>query len=430
MAPVGASQAGDYASKVAPYLPTGSLIAFQTVLHAILPTDGQNCLAGERWASAAWLAVVCLLCILLSWTDSFKRPGSEGRMVYMLVLPGNVVASFPKINPHERHRVRMWGLKDAVHGFLSAGTLATLALLSPPLSNCYYTLEPVLTRALPTMIVGVAVVVFGFFDNGRDGIGFNPFNGNSKASVEPSEESGHAKATPRASAGSSEQQEAPEGAAPKPDAKKKHSSPGLDGTVVPQAKSGKSGWVDQMVEKAGNGASKVAPFLPTGTLLTLKTVMQLILPAEAESFSSTERLLAIVWLSLMVGLCVLLTWTDSTKQTDEDGKEHVVYAFVTPIGHYPKDVPLTEDQKWGIRDLPDALLSACTLASLGLLDPPVALCFFGKINPWYSRAIPAGMVLLSLVFFKHVDNGRNGLGFNPFDPQEMAGEDEADTKTT
>ncbi|KAL4451853.1 hypothetical protein ABPG75_007515 [Micractinium tetrahymenae] len=79
---------GDYASKVAPFLPTGTFLVFQTVLQLILPGDGMACTGGQQAGTAAWLGIMCVGCALLSWTDSSHSP--DGTTVYALVLPGGL----------------------------------------------------------------------------------------------------------------------------------------------------------------------------------------------------------------------------------------------------------------------------------------------------------------------------------------------------
>lgn len=53
-----------------------------------------------------------------------------------------------KLEARDKEQIPEWGYRDAIHAVLGTGTLLTLGMLSPPLSNCFFRLAPVVPRAV------------------------------------------------------------------------------------------------------------------------------------------------------------------------------------------------------------------------------------------------------------------------------------------
>ncbi|KAL4451854.1 hypothetical protein ABPG75_007516 [Micractinium tetrahymenae] len=316
---------------------------------------------------------------------------------------------------------------------LSTGTLLTLGMLSPPLSNCYFTLAPVVPRAVPTMVVGVAVVAFGFFDNSRDGVGFNTFvpagalqRGQATNKSEDAAPLQHRRDANASAKGDKPQQHAvtvehDDVAALTPREPPAHhgnaQEPGAGSSLGDKLST-------KLMAQTGNWASQVSAYLPSGSLLTLQTVMPLILPAEAARFGSAERGLAIMWLALSCVLCAVLSWTDSGLVGGEP-----VYAFVYPGGRFPSGV--SGIQAWHWKDGINAALGSATLLALGMLTPPFSAAFFADQQGSLAfRLVPAGVVGSALLLYKafNFNSGRNGLGSNPAQHQQ-ADSGSTDTET-
>lgn len=172
---------GDYVSKVASYLPSGSYLVFQTVTSLILPQGNCNSEgaegAAEKTVMAVWVGITLFTCFMLSFTDSV--PGENGQVIYILLWPSRTGYLAQKPLPpllagaFARGGKRALGVADLGHAILSTLTLATLALLTPPVSTCLFPNMPdVVLRAVPTMMFAAALTFFNFFGRSRDGMGF------------------------------------------------------------------------------------------------------------------------------------------------------------------------------------------------------------------------------------------------------------------
>lgn len=171
------SQALASTAQLSNLLPTGTLLALQTVTPIF--TNHGSCDAVTRPLTAILLIFLTVACFLASFTDSFKS--SDGQVFYgfstfkgMWLFDSQAAAATPSGLPDLR-KYKLTAV-DWIHAFVSAFVLATLAMRDRSVVSCFYP-KPSheVQEVLDIVPLGLGLVcslVFVIFPSKRHGIGY------------------------------------------------------------------------------------------------------------------------------------------------------------------------------------------------------------------------------------------------------------------
>ncbi|KVI01663.1 protein DMP3-like [Cynara cardunculus var. scolymus] len=164
-------------AQLANLLPTGTLLALQTV--APIFTNHGSCDTVTRPLTAILIGFLTVACFLASFTDSFKS--SDGRIFYgfatskgMWVFDSQAAEASASGLPDLR-KYRLTAV-DWIHAFVSAFVLVTVAMRDRSVVSCFYPrpsheAEEVL-NIVPLGLSLVCSLVFVIFPSKRHGIGY------------------------------------------------------------------------------------------------------------------------------------------------------------------------------------------------------------------------------------------------------------------
>lgn len=170
----------DVLTQLSNVLPTGTFLAFQVL--APLATNNGDCGKTEIVVTSITLVLLCVLCCVSCFTDSYKAP-ENGTVYYGIVTPKGLW------NPNFRHAhiagtnggsIYTAGgtryvleVDDFVNATLSVVALATISMLTAPVTTCLYPKIPSsLQKTIPILVGLVVSVVCAFGTSPRSGIGF------------------------------------------------------------------------------------------------------------------------------------------------------------------------------------------------------------------------------------------------------------------
>ncbi|KAH9564355.1 hypothetical protein CY35_04G021100 [Sphagnum magellanicum] len=138
--------AGDVLAKLSNVLPTGTFLAFQAL--APLATNNGDCGVTEKVLTSIALVVLSALCVVSCFTDSYREPNrvlhpgfvtSRGLWNPTFKDPAFQAAHRNQDSYHlglnQMYRRSNW---DFVNAGVSVAALATLTLLTPPVTTCFY----------------------------------------------------------------------------------------------------------------------------------------------------------------------------------------------------------------------------------------------------------------------------------------------------
>ncbi|KAJ7520249.1 hypothetical protein O6H91_20G074500 [Diphasiastrum complanatum] len=165
-------------NNLANLLPTGTFMAFQTL--APIFTNNSVCGAIERTMSGILVVIFSLICFSLSFTDSLTT--KDGQIYYGIVTTKGLYNSQFKrlLNIDSNFYVGNTGssqfylrFSDFLNAFLTVVSFCTLALLTPPLTHCFYPYIPsTITKTVPIIVALLVGMVFGLSPPARHGVGF------------------------------------------------------------------------------------------------------------------------------------------------------------------------------------------------------------------------------------------------------------------
>lgn len=105
------------------------------------------------------------------------------------------------MRPWHTHTLRLAAMRSCVdpqdwlHAIVSAGAFLGIAMLTPPVTTCFWpALPPVIPRAGPILVAMAAVGLFMILRPARSGVGFSPVD----AKLEEETEGVHPGGNPRA----------------------------------------------------------------------------------------------------------------------------------------------------------------------------------------------------------------------------------------
>ncbi|KAJ7947024.1 DUF679 domain-containing protein [Quillaja saponaria] len=154
-------------------LPTGTVLAFQ-LLSPIFSNEG-DCDPVSKIMTAGLVALCCISCFLLSFTDSFRD--NKGNVCYgfatfrgLWVIDGSTTLP-PELAAQYRLR-----FIDLMHAFVSILVFAAISLFDQNVVSCFFPspsdeTQEILT-ALPVGIGVICSMLFVAFPTQRHGIGF------------------------------------------------------------------------------------------------------------------------------------------------------------------------------------------------------------------------------------------------------------------
>jgi hypothetical protein len=177
------------AAKLSNVLPTGTFLVFQAL--APLTTNNGHCGVFQKVLTGSMLFVLSLLCVLSCFTDSHihnntlypglvARDGLRNATMAGIAHRAQAQAAQaaqapPRIyggNNHEYDRT-YW---DFLNAGISVAALATLTLLTAPVTTCFYPhIADSISRTVP-LLVGLLISAIGVFTKVRNGFGFTGAN--------------------------------------------------------------------------------------------------------------------------------------------------------------------------------------------------------------------------------------------------------------
>ncbi|KAG5522112.1 hypothetical protein RHGRI_034342 [Rhododendron griersonianum] len=123
-------------SLLANFLPTGTLLTFETLVPTVY-RGGGACTHVTTLMIAALLSLCALSCFFFHFTDSFRGP--DGRVYYGFVTPNGLAVFKPGIEvqvpKEERYRL---GLSDFVHACMSALVFLAIAFSDRRVTGCLF----------------------------------------------------------------------------------------------------------------------------------------------------------------------------------------------------------------------------------------------------------------------------------------------------
>jgi hypothetical protein len=173
--------AGDVLAKLSNVLPTGTFLAFQVL--APLATNNGDCGVTEKVLTGIALVVLSALCGISCFTDSHREPNrvlypgivtSRGLWNPTFTDPAFTAAHGNQepyhLGPNNMYRLRY---SDFVNAGVSVAALATLALLTAPVTTCFYPhIAGSVLKTVPLLVTLLVSAIYAFQTNSRHGIGF------------------------------------------------------------------------------------------------------------------------------------------------------------------------------------------------------------------------------------------------------------------
>jgi len=172
---------GDVLANLSNVLPTGTFMAFQVL--APLATNNGDCGVTEKVLTSVALIVLSALCFISCFTDSYRdqnrvlHPGfvtSGGLWNPTFQDPAFIAAHQNQgayyLGPNDIYRRCN---RDFVNAGVSVAALATLTLLTPPVTTCFYPHIAVsIVKTVPLLVGLLVSAIYAFQPNTRHGIGF------------------------------------------------------------------------------------------------------------------------------------------------------------------------------------------------------------------------------------------------------------------
>ncbi|KAH9575410.1 hypothetical protein CY35_01G109500 [Sphagnum magellanicum] len=175
--------AGDRLTQVSNVLPTGTFLAFQALAASV--TNNGDCGVARKVVISIGLVFFSILCCFTCFTDSYRE---DGKLYYGIVTSRGLWNPFFKsaniagVQQQQQQQqsiryitlgdpyVREWS--DFVNAGVSVTAFATLTLLTPPVTTCFYRhIAGSIVETVPLFVV-VGVAIICAFTNSRHGIGF------------------------------------------------------------------------------------------------------------------------------------------------------------------------------------------------------------------------------------------------------------------
>ncbi|KAJ4755301.1 hypothetical protein LUZ62_028100 [Rhynchospora pubera] len=155
-------------------LPTGTGFAFQ-FLSALLTNNG-HCNGVNKVLTSLLLIGCAFACSFSSFTDSYV--GIDGKLYYGIVTKTGLWCFYdPNAKSIDLSSYKL-KLGDFVHAFFSTFVFGIVAMLDKNTVECFYPAflkyQATLLKVLPTIVGGMASVVFMLFPDHRNGIGYPP----------------------------------------------------------------------------------------------------------------------------------------------------------------------------------------------------------------------------------------------------------------
>jgi hypothetical protein len=166
------------AAKLSNVLPTGTYLVFQAL--APLATNNGHCGVSEKAVTSVMLFVLSLLCGLSCFTDSHIDPTTK-KLYPGLVARGGLrnaalAASQGANDIYAGTGQYKRRYSDFVNAGISVAALATLTLLTAPVTTCFYPhIADSISRTVP-LLVGLLISAIGVFTKVRNGFGFTGAN--------------------------------------------------------------------------------------------------------------------------------------------------------------------------------------------------------------------------------------------------------------
>jgi len=178
LSPSASKVSTDVLTQLQNVLPTGTFLVFQVL--APLATNNGDCHRVEKVVTGITLFILSAVCCFTCFTDSYKA--ENGTLYY------GIVTSTGLWNPNFKHtpianvrgRIYVGGagkyklqFDDFVNAVLSVTALATLSLLTAPVTTCFYpNIASSILKTVPLLVGLVVSVVCAFGTNSRHGVGF------------------------------------------------------------------------------------------------------------------------------------------------------------------------------------------------------------------------------------------------------------------
>jgi hypothetical protein len=178
LSPSASKVSTDVLTQLQNVLPTGTFLVFQVL--APLATNNGDCHRVEKVVTGITLFILSAVCCFTCFTDSYKA--ENGTLYY------GIVTSTGLWNPNFKHApiankrgsIYVGGagkytlqFDDFVNAALSVTALATLSLLTTPVTTCFYpNIASSIVKTVPLLVGLVVSVVCAFGTNSRHGVGF------------------------------------------------------------------------------------------------------------------------------------------------------------------------------------------------------------------------------------------------------------------
>lgn len=164
------------AANLANLLPTGTVLAFQT----LTPTFSNNgsCQLSNKFLTASVIIFCALLCFLSSFTDSFKDNDTDGKVYYgIATFKGLYIFNYSKLEnintDLEKYKIKFL---DFVHAFMSLFVFLIFALSNSHVQSCFLSGVGInyseLAMNLPLGAGILSSFFFTIFPTARRGIGY------------------------------------------------------------------------------------------------------------------------------------------------------------------------------------------------------------------------------------------------------------------
>ncbi|KAK9919731.1 hypothetical protein M0R45_028311 [Rubus argutus] len=166
------------AANLANLLPTGTVLAFETLIPGF--SNNGSCHPANKGLSASMIIICALVCLFTAFTDSFIDP-TDGKFYYGIITREGMHILNPRakeITDEEKQRLKKYKIKpiDYFHAFLSLTVFLIFALTDLNVKNCFFLdagddLNQVIIN-LPLGAGIFACFLFTIFPTTRRGIGY------------------------------------------------------------------------------------------------------------------------------------------------------------------------------------------------------------------------------------------------------------------
>ncbi|XP_050384041.1 protein DMP10-like [Argentina anserina] len=167
------------ASNLANLLPTGTVLAFETLIPS-LSGDGE-CHTANKGFSISVIIICALICFFSTFTDSFVD-STDGKLYYGIITRKGMHILNPgekEITDDEKKRLEKYRIKpkDYLHAFVSLSLFMIFALTDLNVKNCFFPdapedLNQITIHHLPLAAGVFASFIFTVFPTTRRGIGY------------------------------------------------------------------------------------------------------------------------------------------------------------------------------------------------------------------------------------------------------------------